>query len=231
MKSAPAQWISRRRMLQAITGGVSLALPGWVLAANNLWLPGEDLKITPTQAEGPFYPELEIHQQLFNDTDLVQKTEGHQWAQGQRLTLSGSVKTMKGSPVAGGVVEIWQACASGRYQHSRDKNVQALLDNNFQFWGRAITGAEGEYSFHTVIPGLYPGRRGRHIHFRVDGPGVKRLSSQCYFGEYGEDNAQDDLYQRLSVEERKLVTVELEKPAESQLPWVGRFDIVLATAD
>lgn len=133
--------------------------------------------------------------------------------------------------MAGGLVEIWQACASGRYQHSRDKNIQTLLDNNFQFRGRAITGVEGEYPFQTVIPGRYPGRMGRHIHFRVDGPGVKRWSSPCYFNEYGADKARDDLDRRLSVAEQKLLTVELEKPADGQLPRGGRFDIVLAAAD
>jgi protocatechuate 3,4-dioxygenase beta subunit len=218
----------RRKFLQLLAGGAALCSPGWLRNANGLWMPDETLAPTPFQGEGPFYPEKPIEQQLFNDTNLYQKDSGHEFAKGQAVEISGVIRSRRGQPLPGAVVEIWQACASGRYLHARDNNQNALLDNNFQFWGRSITGEDGHYSFTTVIPGLYPGRMARHIHFRIDSPEFERLTTQCYFSEFGEENAQDGLYQRLEPGERSLVTVELNKTAANDRPWTGKFPIVLA---
>ena len=220
----------RRRFLQVLAAGATLAFPGWVMGKNFIWVPDE-LPLTPIQTEGPFYPETTIEQQLFNDNDLSRKLGNHEFAKGQQTIVNGVVKDRAGKPLKGSVVEIWQACTSGRYFHSRDEKNPSLLDNNFQFWGRAITGEDGKYSFKTIIPGMYPGRTGRHLHFRVDSTGHKRLSTQCYFSEYGEDNNRDGIYRSLDPGERKLVTVELNKPAggqETDMPWSGSFDMVLA---
>ena len=187
----------------------------------------ELLPLTPEQMTGPFYPEVAVEQQMFNDTNLLQKMAGHEFAKGQPVLVRGRVSDRRGAPVTGAVVEIWQACASGRYMHSRDQNQSALLDNNFQFWGRAITLEDGRYEFTTVIPGLYPGRMGRHIHFRIDAEQFKRLTTQCYFSDFGQDNARDGLYQRLDAVQRRLVTVELDKPADKDKPWTGEFNIVV----
>ncbi len=217
----------RRRFLQLLTGGISFAVPGWALAGNGLWRPDEDLPLTPAQTEGPFYPVPSIDQQLFNDTDLIQRIAGHEFAKGDRIVVRGTVKNCQGKPLANAVVEIWQACASGRYHHDRDANNRALLDNNFQFWGRAITGDDGTYSFKTIIPGKYPGRTARHIHFRIDAPERKRLITQCYFSDFGEDNARDGLYRSLQPKERELVTIQLDRPDTADQPRSGSFQIVL----
>jgi protocatechuate 3,4-dioxygenase, beta subunit len=218
----------RRRFLQLITCGAALVAPGWLRSANGLWMPQDPLPPTPAQGEGPFYPEKAIEQQLFNDTNLVQKMPGHELAKGQPVVVSGVVQNRGGKPFSGAIVEIWQACAAGRYNHSGDRNESALLDNNFQFWGRAVAGEDGRYAFKTILPGLYPGRMARHIHFRVDTPDGQRLTTQCYFSEFGEDNARDGLYRRLDAKERSLVTVELDKPADQSQPWTGAFPIVIA---
>ena len=222
--------VGRRRFLQFLGAGATLAFPGWVLGKNSLWMP-EELPVTPTQTEGPFYPETSIEKQLFSDTDLIQKLGGHEYAKGQPVAITGTVRDRSGRPLPGAVVEIWQACATGRYNHSRDNRNPALLDNNFQFWGRAITAGDGKYFFKTIIPGKYPGRTGRHIHYRIDSEGFKRLSTQSYFADFGEDNMRDGIYKRLSPKERKLVTVEFDKPKSDDgktNPWRGNFDIVLA---
>jgi protocatechuate 3,4-dioxygenase beta subunit len=222
--------VGRRRFLQFLGAGTTLAFPGWALGKNSLWMP-EELPVTPTQTEGPFYPETSIEKQLFSDTDLIQKLGGHEFAKGQQTTITGTVRDRSGRPLNGAVVEIWQACATGRYNHSRDNKNPSLLDNNFQFWGRAITAEDGKYSFKTIIPGKYPGRTGRHIHYRIDAGGFKRLSTQCYFSDFGEDNMRDGIYNRLTPKERKLVTVEFDKPKSDDgksKPWSGKFDVVLA---
>ena len=247
--STHGKLIQRRDVLRTLAASATLALPGWALARNSLWMP-EDLPLTPQQTEGPFYPEKTIEQQLYNDTDLSRKIGGHEFALGQKAVVEGVVMDRKGKPVPKAIVEVWQACKSGRYNHSSDSRNPALLDNNFQFWGRAVTGEDGRYSFTTIIPGQYPGRTARHIHFRVDAEGFRRCTSQCYFSDYGDDNMRDGIYRSLDAAERKLVTVELDKPTskkkeaeqaenkenkktETKLttsvkPWVGQFNIVIA---
>ena len=204
-----------------------MSLPGWALGCGGLWMPGDDLPLTPKQTEGPFYPETAIDKQLFNDTDLQQKIAGHEFAKGQMITINGVVQDQRGKPLAGSIVEVWQACASGRYLHSRDDKNPLLLDNNFQFWGRAITEADGKYAFKTIIPGMYSGRTGRHIHYRVDAPDHRRLTTQCYFSDFGDDNARDGIYRRLNPQERNQVTVQVDKPVAADAPWSGSFDLVL----
>lgn len=204
----------RRSFLRTLAAGATLALPGWALASNRLWMPTDDLPFTPQQTEGPFYPQPTIEQQLHNDTDLRRKLGTDALALGQPINLSGMIKTATGKPIQNAVVEVWQACASGRYNHARDQS-QPKLDQNFQFWGRSVTAGDGKYTFQSIIPGKYPGRNGRHIHFRVDAAGHHRCSTQCYFDKYGEDNMRDGIYRSLDKAERKLVTVEVDtaKPA------------------
>jgi protocatechuate 3,4-dioxygenase beta subunit len=228
--STPATVLGRRHFIQALSGGLACTIPGWSMAANGLLMPTDDLPLTPAQTEGPFYPETAIEQQLFNDTDLSQKMAGHEFAKGQLVVVNGVVTDQRGKPLAGSIVEVWQACATGRYHHSRDESNPLLLDNNFQFWGRAITGEDGKYSFKTIIPGMYPGRTARHIHYRVDSPQQKRLVTQCYFSEFGNDNAKDGIYRQLDAKQREQVTVQLEKPSDVTQPWSGSFNIVTAKA-
>ncbi|MEO1526400.1 MAG: protocatechuate 3,4-dioxygenase [Planctomycetota bacterium] len=251
--------VPRRRFLKTLAAGATLSIPGWSAASGSLYLP-EELPLTPRQTEGPFYPETSIEKQLHNDTNLVRKVSDHVAAQGQQIVVSGTVRDRRGAPIKGAIVEIWQACADGRYNHSRDDSGQ-LLDNNFQFWGRSLTGKDGKYQFLTIIPGRYPGRHGRHIHYRVDAPGHRRLTTQCYFDPFGEDNARDGIYMDLSRKERELLTVKVDKsgvraalkkaenkerqsskdsrktqqsPAKNvaakPVVWKGTFDVVLAKA-
>ena len=91
--------------------------------------------------------------------------------------VSGRVLDGDGRPVAGQLVEIWQANSAGRYIHKRDQHP-APLDPNFTGVGRCITGADGSYSFTTIKPGAYPWKnhlnawRPAHIHFSLFGAGV-----------------------------------------------------------
>jgi protocatechuate 3,4-dioxygenase, beta subunit len=89
--------------------------------------------------------------------------------------------------VAGQLIEIWQANASGRYHHQLDQHP-APLDPNFTGAGRCLTGTDGTYRFLTVKPGPYPWRnhhnawRPAHIHFSVFGSAfTQRLVTQMYF--------------------------------------------------
>lgn len=106
---------------------------------------------------------------------------------GPRILVHGRVQDENGRPVAGALVEIWQANAGGRYRHVNDRYL-APLDPNFGGCGRTLTDAEGRYAFRTVMPGAYPWPNGvndwrpAHIHFSLFGSGFgQRLITQMYF--------------------------------------------------
>jgi len=119
------------------------------------------------------------------DADL---TAGHPGEPiGERVIVTGRVLDECGAPVAGQLIEIWQANASGRYRHQVDQHP-APLDPNFTGTGRCLTGPDGSYRFLTVKPGPYPWRnhhnawRPAHIHFSVFGNAfTQRLVTQMYF--------------------------------------------------
>jgi protocatechuate 3,4-dioxygenase, beta subunit len=106
---------------------------------------------------------------------------------GERMVVTGRVVDGDGRPVAGQLVEIWQANAAGRYLHQRDQHF-APIDPNFTGVGRCLTGADGRYRFMTIKPGPYPWRnhanawRPAHIHFSLFGAAfTQRLVTQMYF--------------------------------------------------
>jgi protocatechuate 3,4-dioxygenase, beta subunit len=157
------------------------------LAAAGLAMPGalrsayaQTLKRTPGEIVGPFYPVLKP---LDQDADLtvISGKPGH--AQGQIVHLMGRVLNLKGEPVQGAKIEIWQANTHGRYTHPSDTNP-APLDLNFEGFSVQFTDDEGRYRFKTIKPGAYPANanwmRPPHIHFEVTGKS-NRLTTQMYF--------------------------------------------------
>jgi len=106
---------------------------------------------------------------------------------GERMVVTGRVTDAAGRPVAGQLVEVWQANAAGRYIHQRDQH-HAPIDPNFTGVGRCLTDADGTYRFLTIKPGPYPWRnhdnawRPAHIHFSVFGTAfTQRVVTQMYF--------------------------------------------------
>jgi len=106
---------------------------------------------------------------------------------GQRILVTGRVLDENGRPIRDALVEVWQANAAGRYRHPRD-TWNAPLDPNFMGEGRALTDAQGRYSFLTIRPGAYPWKnhfnawRPAHIHFSLFGNAhATRLVTQMYF--------------------------------------------------
>jgi protocatechuate 3,4-dioxygenase beta subunit len=106
---------------------------------------------------------------------------------GERMVVEGRVLDGDGRPVRHQLIEVWQANASGRYRHKRDRHP-APLDPNFTGAGRTLTDEEGRYRFTTIKPGAYPWRnhenawRPAHIHFSVFGDAfTQRVVTQMYF--------------------------------------------------
>ncbi len=139
----------------------------------------------PAEESGPvFGPDLIGPQ----DADLIHNFAAEGGAAiGPRIVVHGRVMDEFGRPVPGALLEVWQANAGGRYRHKREGYL-APLDPNFGGCGRVMTGDDGAYRFHTIMPGAYPWPNGpnswrpAHIHFSLFGQAfAQRLVTQMYF--------------------------------------------------
>jgi catechol 1,2-dioxygenase len=137
---------------------------------------------TPRTIEGPLYvagaPETPGHARLDTDGEP-----------GEALVMRGRVLNQDGKPVAGALVEVWHANHLGNYSYF-DKSQPA-----FNLRRSIRTGADGAYSFRSVVPVGYSvppagktqqlldavgrhGHRPAHIHFFVSAPGYRKLTTQ-----------------------------------------------------
>lgn len=136
--------------------------------------------------QGPFYvPHVALLP--WNGTVPMRADEA-----GERLVVRGRVLSSDGSPLAGAVVDHWQADAHGFYSHFHPSAPDGNLRGRFQ------TNDNGEFEIHTVVPAPYmiphEGPTGRllmaagwhpwrpaHLHYFVDADGHDRLTTQLYF--------------------------------------------------
>jgi protocatechuate 3,4-dioxygenase beta subunit len=123
---------------------------------------------------------------------------------GQHIELMGLVLSRACKPLAGALLDFWQADAKGQYDNS-----------GFHLRGHQFTDAEGRYRLRSIVPGVYPGRT-RHIHVKVQPAGGRVLTTQLYFpGEA--KNRSDGLFRR-----------ELLMRTTKNAGWLaGRFDFVV----
>ena len=106
---------------------------------------------------------------------------------GQLISVEGRVVDEDDAPIAGAVIEIWQANSAGKYIHELDRH-EAPIDPNFSGLGRLLTDAEGQFQFRTIKPGAYPVMesdwwwRPPHIHFSIFGSSwMNRFVTQIFF--------------------------------------------------
>ncbi|MBS1120071.1 MAG: Catechol 1,2-dioxygenase 1 [Deltaproteobacteria bacterium] len=120
-------------------------------------------EVTADNIEGPFYkPGAPARAVLVGDRD-----------RGERLVLGGTVRTTACTPVAGAVLELWQADARGGYDN-----------DGWGLRGTLTTDALGRWQVRTIMPGRYlDGRRYRpmHIHIKLRARGLHALTTQLYF--------------------------------------------------
>lgn len=180
---------------------------------------------TPRQIEGPFFPN---RPQPEKDADMTRLQGRAGRAQGEVVDITGRVVDEAGQPVAGALVDIWQANAAGRYAHERDTNPKPL-DPDFQGWAQLLTDADGRYRVRTIVPGAYPASdtwtRPPHIHFKVARRGFRELITQMYFDGHPL-NAPDRLLNELGEAERAQLTLVLGTP-DADGVRAGSFDLVL----
>ena len=152
---------------------------------------------TPTAESpmGPFYP---VVRPADSDYDLTQLPWRAERAAGTVIEVRGQVYDVRGNPVPGARIELWQANAAGRYDHPSDVST-APLDPNFQGFAEIVADQAGEWRIVTIKPGGYDspiGHRPPHIHFVITGNSHRNVA-QLYFPEEAEGNARDTLYRAL----------------------------------
>ena len=180
-----------------------------VAAAGVLWTSGAralaDRQPTAESAMGPFYPTIHPADA---DADLTWVKGRHARAAGQVIEVSGRVFDVRGNPIPGATLELWQANAAGRYDHPSDIS-KAPLDPNFQGYATLRTDSNGAWRIVTVKPGGYDspiGHRPPHIHFDLRGPKSRNIA-QLYFPEEAAGNAADTLYKALGSDAGTSVAV------------------------
>jgi protocatechuate 3,4-dioxygenase beta subunit len=132
---------------------------------------GDDDDPTASQTEGPYFKRSSPERASLVESGMA----------GTPLVVTGIVMTRSCKPVAGALLDFWQADDSGSYDNS-----------GFRLRGHQFTDAQGVYRLGTIVPGLYPGRT-RHIHVKVQAPNQPILTTQLYFP--GETrNARDGLF-------------------------------------
>jgi protocatechuate 3,4-dioxygenase beta subunit len=204
--------------------------PGYV--GTRLRAPSQPLVILPhtlTELTAPVFGASAL---LETDSDLTRQHAGEPI--GERVIVSGRVLGDDGRPLAGQLVEIWQANASGRYRHDVDQHA-APIDPNFSGAGRALTDAGGWYRFVTIKPGAYPwpnhpnAWRPNHIHFSLFGRAfAERLVTQMYFP--GDPLlAIDPVFQSIAAPDARDRLVSKFDQTLTEADWAlgYRFDIVV----
>jgi len=147
---------------------------------------------TDSNVEGPFFaagaPELGAAAGDDEPVRLPMRPD----EPGDPLLFTGTVRSTDGSPLAGAVLDVWQANAAGRYS----RFAPGLPEWNLR--GRVTTGGDGRFAIRTVVPHAYdiPGEphtakvlrllglephRPAHVHVRLEAAGHFPLTTQVYF--------------------------------------------------
>lgn len=158
-----------------------------------------EVALTPSQTTGPY---LEIG--LIGgpiSSNLVDQSDP------RAIILSGMLSDGAGDPVPDGMIEIWQANATGRYAHPADDREEIPLEEGFTGFGRSATDEAGRFGFVTVKPGRVPWVDERlqapHLVVGIFARGLlKRVATRMYFPDEGVANAEDPVLLGLEPEEQ-----------------------------
>jgi len=144
---------------------------------------------TPRTIEGPLYvagaPLVESGANLSDDPDDT-----------DTLYMNGQIKGQDGQPVPDAILHVWHANSKGFYSHFDPTGAQSSFNNR----RRLKLGADGRYAFQSKMPNGYSvppggatetlmfalgrhGNRPAHVHFFVEAPGYRTLTTQINFGD------------------------------------------------
>jgi protocatechuate 3,4-dioxygenase, alpha subunit len=179
----------------------------------------ERLRCLPSQTVGPFY-----HVGLTANPALGCLARAE--AKGERIRVHFRLLDGDAAPVPDGMIEIWQADASGKYDHPADPRDH-VPDPAFCGFGRLATDADGVCVFDTIFPGRVPdgsgGLQASHLNVSVFGRGLLgRLCTRLYFE--GDPALAGDAVLALAPEDRRHTLIAHRDPAQ---PRQWNFDIHL----
>lgn len=189
---------TRRKILSAgaFVAGSLLAIRPGIAETPLVLTPAchDSAAATLPQTEGPYFKPSSPERIELIETGMP----------GEPIELAGFVLTRDCKPVAGALLEFWQADDRGNYDNA-----------GFRLRGHQFSDAEGRYRLRSIVPGIYPGRT-RHIHVKVQPRDGRVLTTQLYFPGEAKNRA-DGLY-------RKELLV---RTAKSEGRLGGRFDFVV----
>ena len=147
-------------------------------------------------------------------------------AHGKVLLVRGRVWALDTRrPLAGAVLDVWQANSTGRYDNDDPRNPPK--EGIFVYRARLLTDENGYYEYETIHPGAYrigPDRwRPSHIHYLVRADGYRKLVTQLYFAGDARNETDDFIKPSLIVDFQQHKT-------DAGTYEHGTFDIVLAPA-
>lgn len=144
---------------------------------------------TPRTIEGPLYV---VNAPLVdNDANLTDDPDDT-----GTLYMTGAIRGPDGEAVPNVILHVWHANSKGFYSHFDPTGEQTPFNNR----RRLKLGDDGRYSFHSKMPNGYSvppngatdllmqalgrdGNRPAHVHFFVEAPGYRTLTTQINFGD------------------------------------------------
>ena len=139
---------------------------------------------TPRTIEGPLYVAgAPVHH------GFARMDDGSEDGIATPFFVEGQILNLQGQPIAGALVDLWQADSKGNYSHF-DKS-----QSEFNLRRRIVTDADGRYRVKSIVPSGYGcnpqgptqeclnhlgrhGQRPAHIHFFLSAPGYEHLTTQ-----------------------------------------------------
>ncbi|QDY99841.1 intradiol ring-cleavage dioxygenase [Nitratireductor mangrovi] len=164
-------------------------------------------------------------------------------AKGEDMAVSGRILDTEGNPLAGAVIDVWQANDEGFYD-VQQKGIQP----DFNLRGVFRTGPDGRYWFRAVKPKFYPipddgpvgkllGSLGRHpfrpahLHYIIKADGFETLTTHIFDPDdpYINSDAVFGVKESLLAEFRKVDDAAAAKELQLTAPfWQVEHDFVLA---
>jgi hydroxyquinol 1,2-dioxygenase len=232
---AAIQWLTRTGQLsnekreEFILASDVLGLSMLVVQMNHRFDPAA----TPATVLGPFH--IEGSPELDFGADM---SEG---VPGTPLYLHGHVRDLDGTPVAGAVLDVWQADTEGAYEAQIPDIDEARLRAKY------TTREDGSYCVRTIVPLGYTipmdgpvgslisqteisHFRPAHVHFLINVPGYEPLITHLF--QEGADYLDSDVV--FGTKQELVVAFESREPGATpdggkcDQPWSeGRYDFVL----
>jgi catechol 1,2-dioxygenase len=189
-------WTAARYLAEG-AGEIGLIVPGLGLEHFiDLYNDAKDAEAgrapgTPRTIEGPLYV---AGAPLVDASDTVDLTSDADDT--ETLLMNGAITGPDGEPVGDAILHVWHANSHGWYSHFDPTREQTPFNNR----RRIKVGAEGRYAFRSKMPHGYSvppggatdtllqalgrhGNRPAHVHFFIEAPGYRRLTTQINFGD------------------------------------------------